>query len=111
MPESVHIEKSKTEPESDVAGSLTRALDGWRSRIDEVLVQFDLAGLDARDEVRKQVNLVENVYLAARSRLSTVHDDASSSASSVCADTEKLIRDLKQAFEAAQAAFHRTRAE
>jgi len=97
-----------SESEKDMAERLGRTLDGWRGRIDELLVQLDLAGLEVRDEVRSRIDVTENIYLAARSRLSEVKRDAGASVSSICEASEKLVRDLKNAYEAAEAALHRT---
>jgi hypothetical protein len=97
--------------DGDAVETLSRTLDGWRARIDELLVQFDLAGHEVRDRVRKDIDLTENVYLAARSRLSDARRDVDADMKTVCSGTETLIRDLQQAFQAAEAAFHRGRAE
>jgi outer membrane protein TolC len=74
-------------------------------------VQFDLAGHEVRDRVRKNIDLAENVYLAARSRLSDAHHDVHAEVKTICDGTESLIRDLQQAVEAAEAAFHRGRTQ
>ena len=84
-------------------------LNGWRTRLDEVLVQADLAGHEARDRVRRHVNLAENVYLAARSRLSDARRDAHPEVKTVRSGTERLVRDLQRVFEAAEAALRRGR--
>ena len=90
-----------TDSDGDV-GTVSRTLDGWRARIDELLVQIDLGGHDVRDRVRKEIDLTENAYLAARSRLSDVPAD-------VHADITTVMEDLQRAFQAAEAAFHRGR--
>jgi hypothetical protein len=99
--------------DSDGAGveALSRTLDGWRARIDELLVQIDLAGHEVRDRLRKDIDLTENVYLAARSRLSDARRDAHADVTTVCSGTERLIGDLQHAFQAAEAAFRRGRTE
>jgi outer membrane protein TolC len=96
---------------SDTFETLSSTLDGWRARIDELLVQFDLAEHEVRDRVRKHIDVTENVYLAARSQLADARRDAHADVETVCRGTEKLIRDLQQAFQAAEAAFHRVHAE
>ena len=111
MPKQETGDRVTNESDDDSVETLSRTLDSWRARIDELLVQFDLAGHEVRDQVRKQIDVTENVYLAARSRLSDVHRDADFNIKTLCGGTERLIRDLQQAFEAAEAAFHRGRAE
>ena len=68
-------------PEEDtdaegVVESISRTLDQCRTRIDELLVQIDLAKLDVREEVDHQINVAQNAYLAARSKLSEARLDA-----------------------------------
>jgi hypothetical protein len=46
-----------------------RALDEWRTRIDELTMQLDLAYRDIRDEAHECLDATRNSYLAARSRL------------------------------------------
>ena len=111
MPKQEASDRLANESDDDAVETLSRTLDSWRARIDGLLVQFDLAGHEVRDRVRKHIDLTENVYLAARSRLSDVHRDADFNIKTLCGGTERLIRDLQQAFQAAQAAFHRGRAE
>ncbi len=59
---------ARTEPsEEDVGGQhlgieqIGRALDGWRSKIDELLVQLDLGNLDVRDEVRRRLDVAKRL--------------------------------------------------
>jgi hypothetical protein len=111
MPTQRAVDRLTDESDDDVVERLGHALDGWRARIDALLVQIDLAGHEVRDRVRKDIDLSENVYLAARSRLSDAHGDATSNVKTLCAGTEKLLRDLRAAFQAAEAAFHRGRTE
>ena len=99
----------KKESDGDAVESLNRALEGLGARIDGLLVQFDLAGDEVRDRVRANIDLTENVYLAARSRLVDVPRDASVSLKTFRGGVEKLIQDLQAAFEAAEAAFRRGR--
>ena len=111
MPTREASDRVSNDSDEDTVEILSRTLDGWRARIDELLVQFDLAGHEVRDQARKNIDLAENVYLAARSRLSDAHRDAHSNIKTVCGGTEKLIVDLQEAFQAAEAAFRRGRAE
>ena len=111
MPTQKAVDRLTDESDEDAVERLGQVLDGWRARMDELLVQFDLAGHEVRDRVRKNIDLTENVYLAARSRLSDVHGDAHSNVKTLCAGTEKLIHDLQETFQAAEAAFQRGRRE
>jgi len=81
---------------------LNRALDEWRARIDELLVQLDLAGKDVHDEVRTRAEAAENVYLAARSKLADAGHDAGGDARSAVTAAEQLLRDLQLAYDAAE---------
>jgi hypothetical protein len=111
MPKQEASDRLANKSDDDAVETLSRTLDSWRARIDGLLVQSDLAGHEVRDRVRKHIDVTENVYLAARSRLSDARRDAHADVKTVCGGTERLIRDLQQAFQAAQAAFHRGRAE
>jgi hypothetical protein len=95
--------------DGDAVEMLSGTLNSWRARIDELLVQADLAGHEVRDRVRKHVDIAENVYLAARSRLSDARRDAHEDVKTVRSGTERLVSDLQQAFEAAEAALRRGR--
>lgn len=90
---------------------LGRLLGEWRTRIDELLVQVDLASKDASEEVRSRATAAENAYLAAKTRLLEVPKDAGSDLDSVRAGIEKLLDDVRQAYEAAAAAVRRSKAE
>ena len=111
MSEQKASDRLTNDSDGDAVETLSRTLDGWRARIDGLLVQFDLAGHEVRDRVRKHIDRTENVYLAARSGLSDARRDAHADVKTVCSGTERLIRDLQQAFQAAEAAFNRGRAE
>ena len=109
MSEQKATDWAATDSEGEGAETLSRTLDGWRARIDDLLVQVDLAGMEIRDRVRKDIDITENVYLAARSRLSDARGDAHTDMKTACRGTERLIDDLQQAFHTAEAAFHRGR--
>lgn len=103
-------EHKEPQPAHD-AEQAERALDSWRARIDELLVQLDLARMDARQEIRSRLDRVENVYLAARSQLSEARSDAGSSVSSVRRGLDDVLRDLQLAYEDAVEALRRGRQE
>ena len=104
-------EQSEEDAESQRLGieQIGRVLDGWRSKIDELLVQGDLGNLDMRDEVRRRLEVTQNAYLAARSRLSEAKRDAGSNLSALRLTLEKLLGDLSAAYEAAEAVLRRSR--
>ena len=105
------IEHGTTEARSDVFERVGRMLDEWRGKIDELVVQLDLANLDLRDEVHKNLDAVQNAYLAAHSKLSDAKGDACSSLHTLETGLEKLLRDVALTFEEAQVALRRAREE
>ncbi len=101
-----------TEPEESgkaFVERFERLLDGWRGRLDELLVQVDLASKDVRDELHRRTGAVENAYLAARKRLGELPRDAGADLSSVRSGAEQLLDDLRQAYQAAEGAVRRSR--
>ena len=76
-----------------------RALDGWRSKIDELMVQIDLGNLDMRDEIRRRLDTTQNIYLAARSRLSDARRDTNANVSALRSTVDELLGDLNAAYE------------
>ena len=106
MSETTSLERNPGEPpdnSSDVFERLSSSLQGWRARIDELMVQLDLATLDGRDEVHKKVDIAQNVYLAAHSKLSDARADARSSLASLEEGLGQLLRDLGRVYEEAEA--------
>jgi hypothetical protein len=97
------------EAPSDVFERVSAALDAWRSRIDELVVQLDLASREGRDELRKRIDLAQNVYLAAQSRLSQAQADLRANVSAAKEGLEHLLRDLASAYEEAEAVLRRAR--
>ncbi len=87
--------------------SISRSLDECRGRIDELLVQLDLAKLDVRDEVDHQVAIAENAYLAARSKLSDALIDVGSTMEELQQGLDKLLYDLGRAYAEVDAAVNR----
>jgi hypothetical protein len=89
--------------------SISHSLDECRCRIDELLVQLDLAKLDVRDEVDHQVAIAENAYLAARSKLTDARLDAGSTAEALQQGLDQLLHDLGRAYAEVGAALNRGR--
>ena len=90
-----------------VVESISRTLDQCRTRIDELLVQIDLAKLDVREEVDHQINVAQNAYLAARSKLSEARLDAASTVDALRQSLEQLLHDIGQAYAEVDAAVKR----
>jgi hypothetical protein len=111
MAKDTNADQAQTETEHDAIEKLGHALDEWRARIDELLVQFDLAALNVRDEVRKRLKVTENVYLTARSQLADARHDASSSLVLARQGVEQLIVDLRRACDAIEAVARRSSKE
>jgi hypothetical protein len=115
MSENTAGEKGSDQSRTDLDGQrntiqqLGRTLDEWRSKIDQLMVQLDLADLDVRDEIRRRLDTTQNVYLAARSRLSDARSDADTNLSSLRSGLEQLLRDLRDAYDAAEAVVRRSR--
>ncbi|MGO8825105.1 MAG: hypothetical protein ACLQU9_07675 [Acidimicrobiales bacterium] len=92
---------------SEVVDSMTGTLDQWKARIDELKVQVDLAKLDARERATKQLDIAQNACLAAYSKLREAGRDATVSADTLRDGVQKLLQDVKDAIEAAQAVISR----
>ena len=90
---------------------LERLLEEWRGKIDELLVQVDLASKDVSEDVRKRATAAENAYLAAKNRLREIPKDADSNVALLRGGVEKLFDDLRQAYQSAEAAVLRSRSE
>jgi hypothetical protein len=108
--ESTSTGSSEGGSEDDRRGieQIGRRLDEWRATVDELMVQIDLAHLEARDELRSRFDAAQNAYLAARSRLSDARDDADSNLRSLRVGLEQLLRDLGAAYTDAEAAARRS---
>ena len=90
---------------------LERLLEEWRGKIDELLVQVDLASKDISEDVRSRAAAAENAYLAAKSKLREIPKDAGSNMGSLRNGVEMLLDDLRQAYQSAEAAVRRSRSE
>jgi hypothetical protein len=98
-----------TELDRATLDRLRRSLDDWRGRIDELMVRVDLADLGVREELRKRVDVTQNAYLAAKNRLSDIPKDVGANVGTAVKGLEKLLADLRQAYEAAEAVVRRSR--
>lgn len=82
--------------------------NGLRAHVDELMVQIDLADLDARERVRQQLDTAVNVYLAAKNRVDQARTDAQEGLSELRSALDRVLRDLHRACEAADAVVRRT---
>jgi hypothetical protein len=95
---------STTEEKNTVIESTTTVLDRLREQIDHLMVQVDLGKLDARDEAVRQLNLAQNACLAAEGRLREARHDLKVTADALRKGVEALVRDVKNAIDAAETA-------
>jgi hypothetical protein len=91
-----------------VVEDMSGVVERWKGRIDELKVQVDLARMDVREQAEKQVDIAQNACLAAMTRLREAGHDATASAQTLRDGIEKLLEDVKKAFEAAQAVITRS---
>ncbi len=84
-----------------------RRLDAWKTRIDELRVQVDLATLDLHDEAEKQLDLARNVNHVAATKLRVAYEDAVANADSLRQGVHELLHDVNEAFDAVQAVISR----
>ena len=84
-----------------------RRLDAWKTRIDELRVQVDLAKLDLREEAAKQLDLARNVNHVAASKLRVAYEDATGTADTLRQGVHEFLHDVDEAFDAVQAVISR----
>ena len=95
------IDQNRSEAKQARLERLEHSLDSWHDRIDELRRLLDLTELDIRDEVRRRVDITDNVSLAARSRLADLRHAATSDLSGRCRALEHLIFELDGAYRSA----------
>jgi hypothetical protein len=104
-------EEQSTAHDVDTVERLEQLLEEWRGRIDELLVQVDLASKDLSEDVRDRATAAQNAYLAAKNKLREIPKDAGSNLGSLRRGVEQLLDDLRQAYQSAEAAIRRGRSE
>jgi len=77
-------------------------VDRWKTRVDEIRVQLDLAKLDLRDHATRQLELARNANFAATPKLRAAYHDASATAQALRDGVDELLDDVKEAFAAVQ---------
>jgi hypothetical protein len=95
------------EKKDDVVASTTKVIDQLRERIDHLMVQVDLGKLDARDEAARQLSIAQNAWFAADAKLREAGHDLAVTAGALRDGVERLVRDVKKAIDAAEAAISR----
>ena len=104
-------EEQSTTHDVDTVERLEQLLEEWRGKIDELLVQVDLASKDLSGDVRDRATAAQNAYLAAKNKLLQIPKDAGSNLGSLRSGVEQLLDDLRQAYQSAEAAIRRGRSE
>lgn len=102
------IDQNMSEAERAMLERLEHSLGSWH---DELRQRLDLTELDIRHEVRRRVDITDNVYVAARSRLADLRHAARSDLSGMCRALalEHLILDLERAYRSASVVAGRPR--
>lgn len=84
-----------------------RRLEAWKTRIDELRVQVDLAKLDLQDEASKQLDLARSVNHVAAAKLRVAYEDAVANADILREGVHELLHDVAETFDAVQAVISR----
>ena len=106
--------ETESKPQSEGSGlpnpleRLEALLRQWRSDIDELAVQLDVASMDVRDELSRRLEAAENAGLAARSRLGDVREDLVAALDGHRETIVKILRDIRLTFESAKEAAERS---
>jgi len=107
MVEGTTTEKDGATGQGGALESIAHTLEECRSRIDELLVQIDLAKLDVREEVDNKLETAQNAYLAAKSKLADAREDASATVGALREAVDEMLHDLGQAYAEVDAAIKR----
>lgn len=91
----------------DHVTEVMRGLNSWKTRIDELKVQVDLAKLDLREEATKQLDLARNVNHVAASKLRVAYQDAADTAEALRQGVHELLHDVDEALDAVNAVISR----
>ncbi len=103
MTEEPHASPAGSTDDQDVLEGLQASLTDWRTKIDELVVQLDLAGMELREALAHELAKVHNAGLALKSGLRHARQDLMDAGpAGKDAITEALV-DLQQAFDAARA--------
>ena len=83
---------------SDYEEQAKSALEKIRTQIDELRVQADLAGAEARDRLQQGIEALRKRQGEAKARLDDAQKAGSGAWKSVAKQTESLVDDLGEAF-------------
>ncbi len=86
---------------------LDSVLDEWRALIDEMKEQVDLATRDLRDDLRMHLDVLGNVDVAIRSRLTNARHDTADDLADVRQGLDQLLLDLRRTYNEAEAILQR----
>lgn len=100
-------EAASTSDEKTPIEELQRRLSEWRTRIDELVVQLDLANMELREAFGAELAKLENAGSALRSGLGYASQDVRSVIPTDRAAIGEALRDLERAFQAARASLER----
>ena len=99
---------AQASPDDEVrVNEAMRQLDAWKTRIDELRVQVDLAKLELHEEAAKQLDLARNVNHVAASKLRVAYQDAATNADTLRQGVLEFLHDVDEAFDAVQAVISR----
>jgi uncharacterized protein YqfA (UPF0365 family) len=107
MGEVTTTEKNGAAGRHGALDGVSHALQECRTRVDELLVQIDLAKLDVREEVDTKLETAQNAYLAAKSKLTDAREDASATVAALREAVEEMLHDLGRACAEVDAAVKR----
>ncbi len=102
MSETTDVQEGNSGQPNDLAERLGQVLDEWRSRIDELIVQLDLADMDVRDELSKQLSTAQNAGLAVWSGLTYAGKDVAAGVTGQRASVTDVLHDLQSAYQRAK---------
>lgn len=86
---------------------LQARLSDWRSRIDTLLVQLDLASMELRQAFQSELARMENARLALRSGLGNAREGLAAMLPTDRAAVGEALREIERAFQAARASLTR----
>ena len=95
--------------DKETVDRLEVALASWRSRLDELIVQLDLASMDVRDVLAQRLSAAENAGLALWSGLTHAGEDVAGSLSGAHDTVTQVLEDLHAGVKSAKRAVDQSR--
>lgn len=96
-----------SEQHNAILATLSRTLQDWRGRLDEMRVQIDLAEMDSREDLRKRFSVAENAWLAAKRQLEGIGSATGSGLEAVRKAVDDAVKAVKGAVDAASSVVKR----